>query len=108
MEHAFVAFAGGAGLIGIDAGDDNDLICYLFLYTGQAVGIIADGIFIIRRAGTDDQEELVAFSGEHFGNFLIPLFLNLRQFQGEGVLFPDLTRRGELGDEFETHGNKPP
>ncbi len=51
---AFVALPGGSGLIGIDAGDDDNLILHLFLHLCQSADVVADRIFVVRGTGTDN------------------------------------------------------
>ena len=75
MDNALVAFACGAGLVGIDSRNQDQLILYLFVDTRQTVHIIADGVLVVGGAGPDDDKEFIAFSGKHITDFSIPRFL---------------------------------
>ena len=63
VKNAFVAVAGGSGLIGVDSGDDEKTILRILLNTDQPGNIVTDRILIVGRAGTDDHQETVILSG---------------------------------------------
>jgi len=75
MYDPLVALTGGTGLIGVDPGDQDQLILYLFVDLCKTADIVADGIFIICGAGTDDYKKFIAFSGEYITDLLISFFL---------------------------------
>ena len=71
MDKAFVAFSGGAGLVGVNSGDQDALVGDLVIDCGKAVNIVTDRIFVVGAAGTDDDKKLVAFSSNDFLDFSI-------------------------------------
>ena len=57
--HALIAFAGGAGLVGVDTRDQDQLICYLFLYLCQTVHVVQNCVLTVGRARSDNQQLFV-------------------------------------------------
>ena len=53
MDDSLVAFAGSPGLVGIDSGNQNQLVFHLLVYFGKPADVIADGIFVICGTRTD-------------------------------------------------------
>ena len=89
VQHALVALARGAGLIGVDAWNENEAVFHLLVHTGKAAGVFADAFFVIRRAGADDDEKFIGLSAEHGGNLFI----------ARGFDFFDVLRDGKFGFE---------
>ena len=101
VHHALVAVAGGAGLVGVDPGDQNQLVRHRFLQFGQPLAVFQHRVLPVGRAWTDNQHHFAAFSGENVGNFLVPAGFDLRQLGGQGILLLDLLGDGQLA--FENH-----
>ena len=103
MKHALVADAGGAGLIGINPWDDHNLVLHLFLNGAQTGDIIQHRVFPIRRAGTDHQQQLIAFSGEDGAD--CGVILRLLRLHGlrEGIHVDYILRRGQFPFKFHIH-----
>lgn len=72
MQHPLVAGAVGAGFVGIDAGDDQDLILYLFLQRDQTVDIIHYAVLAVGRTGADNHHQPMIASVENGAHFLHP------------------------------------
>ena len=75
VQHTLIANACGTGLVGINAGDDDNFVRYLVLYLAQAVNVFQNGILTVGRAGANDQNQLVAFTGKYGANGFIVLLL---------------------------------
>ena len=71
MDDAFVAFAGGAGFVGINPGNEDQPVRNFFVDFGQAADIVADSVFIVRGAGSDDDQEAVAFPGNYVPDLFV-------------------------------------
>ena len=103
MEHALVAYADGTRLVGIDAGNDEDSVGDFFLHGGQAMGIVDDGVFVVGRAGPDDEQEAVVFTGQDAADRLVALRFDAADAVVDGELFHKLLRRRQFSDEFNLH-----
>ena len=64
VDQSLVAVSCGPGLIGINAGNDKDLVLDLLPQRDKPGNIIYNAVFVVRGAGTDDQGELVALAGK--------------------------------------------
>ena len=76
VKHALIAVAGGAGLVCIDAGNDQNFILHAFLHAAQPGDIFQDRILAVGRAGPDDQKETVGLSREDLFQCAVVLFLD--------------------------------
>ena len=103
MDDTLIPLAGGAGLIGIDSGDQDQPVLHFFIYFCQPVDIIADGILVVRGAGTDNHQEFIAFAGNDIADFPVALRLQGHQLFRERVGLPDLGRCGQFLYKFKTH-----
>ncbi len=99
VEHTLVPGAGGAGLAGINAGNDQNFVRHLLLHLCQAVDIVNHRILPIRRARADHQQQLVALAADNGGDLLIPLVLVGSQLRRQGHLFFQLLRNGQLANK---------
>ena len=79
MNNTLVAVAGGTGLIGVNSRNQDQAVGYLVVDFCKTVDIIADRIFVICRAGTDDNQQLVAFAGEDIADLGIAFLLDRNQ-----------------------------
>ena len=89
-DDSFVALAGGAGFVCIDSGDQDKLVLNLLIDAGKAADVVAYGIFVVCRTGTDDDQEFVALSGDDIPDLCVTSALDLRKAFRYGELFPDL------------------
>ena len=103
VEHALVAVARGAGLVGVNAGDDHDLIGHTVLYTAQSSDVIQHRLAVVCRAGADDEQEFIRFAAEDTGNLLIARRLDGRQLLADGVFCLDINRHGQFSVEMHIH-----
>ena len=71
MKHTLIPVASGSGLVGVDAGNQDQLILGILLKFYQTACIIQNGIFIVSRAGTDNNKKLVTLSADCFFYFFI-------------------------------------
>ena len=92
MQHALVSDTRGSRLICIYPRNDEDLVLNLLPDLGQAVHIVQNRFLIVRRAGADDEQELVAPAGEDPADLLITLLLCCRDLGGNGELFLQFLR----------------
>ena len=99
VEKTLVAVAGGAGLVGVDPGNQNQLVRHRFLQFCQPLAVFQHRVLPVGGAGADDQHHFAAFSGENVGNFLVPAGFDLRKFGGQGVLLLDLLGNGQFALE---------
>mgnify|MGYP007070330327 CR=1 FL=1 len=51
---SLVAVSGGAGFVGIDSGNEDQLVLYLIVDFGQTIYIVTDRVLVIGRTGADD------------------------------------------------------
>ena len=101
MKHAFIALAGGSGLIGIDPGNENELIGNLFLHTAKPGNVFQNRLTVIGGAGADDQNHFAAVPGEYVPDGLIPFRLDPGQLIGQRVLLLDILRDRQFS--FKLH-----
>ena len=92
MEHALVACARGAGLIGVDTRDDDQLVRDLIRDATQSADIVQNRFAVVGGAGSDDQQNLVAPALKNRGDLRISCRLDLLHFGGKGVHFLDVLR----------------
>ena len=62
---------------------------------------------MIRRAGTDDQDELIRAAVKYGADALVTGGFDLRHALGQGVFLLDLLGDGELSVEIHLHGSVP-
>ena len=103
MDHAFIAFARGTGLVGIDSGDDDAFVFDLFLYRDQAMEVIHDRRLIVRGTGSDDDKEPVVGSGDDIPDLLISLCLLRRASGGKRIIRLDFFGDRKLSIECKSH-----
>ena len=103
VQHPLVALAGGTGLVGIAAGDNENLIFHLLLHPAQPLHIVQHAVRMVGRAGPDDQQQALVLAGEDFFQLDIPLFKTAGHLPGEGIHLLHLGGNGELAHEFHVH-----
>ena len=103
VDHSHVALAGGAGLVGVHARNDHQAVLRLLLHLDQTGHIIHNGFLVIRRAGADNDQELVAFAGNDLFDFFIPLFFAGGQFRRKGKPFPNDIRGRNFCHKRKSH-----
>ena len=103
MQQALIAVSGRPGLIGVDPGDDHNMILYLFLDIGKAPQIIHDTDFIVRGAGAYDQQELIAPAGKDLSDLRISLLFDPVHISGQGIHLLDLHRDRQLPFKIHIH-----
>ncbi len=107
VEQALVAGALGAGFVGVDARDDDELVLDLVGNLGQAVHVLEHRVLAIGRAGTDDEHLAAILAGEDLGDLGIKRLLLGGKLGGERHLLADLHRDGQLALEIHGHGRPP-
>ena len=103
MEHALVARAGRAGLVGIYPGDDVDLVGYLVLHLAQAGDIVDNAVLLIGGAGADDEQQTIVAAGEDILDLAVALLYQRAQLVVEGIHLLEFHRYSELALEFHIH-----
>ena len=88
MEQALVAVSSSSRLIGVDSGNQNQLVLYFFLHLGQTGHVLADRVLPISGAGADDNEKFIAFSCKHVLNSLVFFLLFLLPEPGPAETAP--------------------
>ena len=104
VEHALVAVAGGAGLVAVDAGNEENLVLHLLLQAAQARDIVEHRVLSVGRARADEQHQAVVLSGEYVAHGAVIGLLLPGQLRGDGVHVADGLGRGQLTLEFHVHG----
>ena len=94
VEHALVAVAGGAGLIGIDTGDDHHAILHALLYAAQSADVIEYRLAVVGRAGADDEQEFIRFAAEDGCDLGVSFGLDGGKLFADGVFGLDVNRYG--------------
>ncbi len=72
MQHPLIPRSDGSRLVGINSGHHKNSIFNLLRRLLQPAEIIQHGVFIVRRAGTDNQQEPVILSLKYILNDFIP------------------------------------
>ena len=103
VEHTLVALTRGAGLVGVDAGDDDDLIGYLLLNSAEAGNVFQHRLAVVGGAGSDDQHELVRAAVEYGADALVALGLDPGHAGGQRELLLYILGDGELSVEIHLH-----
>ena len=103
MCHALVPDAGGARLVRVYPGDQEDTVLYPCLELGKARDVVADRVLFMGRTGADDQHQTTVLAGEDCCNFAVPLCLHLCQIGRQRDAREDLFRTGDLLYVFEAH-----
>ena len=93
VEHPLIAGAVGAGLVGVDAGDDEEFVLHLILHGDQTVDIVHHAVLAVGGAGADDQHQPSVPAVQNGAHLLHP-------GQARGG---DPFRQGEL--LFDLHGD---
>ena len=99
MQHSLVAGTVGAGFVGIDAGDDQDLILYLFLQRDQTVDIIHYAVLAVGRTGADNHHQPMIASVENGAHFLHPCCSHSGNLFGERKFLFNVHGNGQLPNE---------
>ena len=104
MKHALISLSRGSRLVGIDTGNDDDLILDLILYLAKTGNILQHRLAVICGARTDDQKEFIRFAFKYRTDLLISCGLHRFHFIGKRIFFFNLLRDRELSLEIHTHG----
>jgi len=104
VEHALVAVARRAGLVGVDARDDEDLFGDALLDAAEAGNVVDDGVFAVRGARPDDEEEAGGGAREDVADGIVVGGLAGGQGVGEGIGLLEGLGGGHLGLEDDIHG----
>ena len=94
VEHAFVSFAGGARLVGVDARNNSDDIFHLLLQLPEAGYIIQHCIFAIGGTRAYYKQQLIAAAAYDILDCLIVGLFYLIQPIMKGIHLLDLLGRG--------------
>ena len=103
VEHALVADARGARLVGIDARNDDELVFDGILDGAQAVDIVDHRIFVVRRTGADDEDHFVRAAGQDVLDLAVILFLAGAALRGNRIHLLDFPRLEELAFQGHIH-----
>ena len=106
VEHALVPLAGGAGLVRVAAGHDEDALGDLLLRLPQAAHIVEDAVLPVGGAGPDDEQQAVVLPGEYLLYLDVPLLEGPLHLRREGVHLLDLHGDGQPADKFQIHSGE--
>ena len=106
VQQPHIALTGGAGLAGIDPGDNDDLILYLFLYLCKAADVIEDGVLPVRGAGTDDKDKLIGAGLKNSFDLFIPGGFDSGELRRKGIHLLGFKRDGKFSFKIHIHGGK--
>ena len=104
VEEALVAGALGAGLRGVDAGDDDETILDVLRELCQARDVLEHGILAVRGARADDEELARILAGDDASDLLVKGDLLGGELRGEGHTLANLLRDGQATLEVHRHG----
>ena len=79
MQHALVPVPGCARLVGVDARHKDQPLLNPLLQLCKPAGVCADGIFVVRRAWTDNHEKPAAPALKDISQLTVLLVLHLPQ-----------------------------
>ena len=82
VEHTLVASAGGAGLVGVHPGNDENTLLHPLRRVPQPGHVVEDAVLPIRRAGPDDEQEPLVF---RFGVSCMPSGITKLCYEKEAV-----------------------
>ena len=108
MNHAHIALSCGSGLIGVNPGNDNQLIPRILLNLHQAVYIVANGFFIICGTGADNYQKFTAFPSKYFFYFLVSFLFESCKFWSQWKLLSDFCRGRQQVNKCKSHIVSPP
>ena len=103
VKKALITVTCCSGFIRIHTGNDQDFFLHLFLDARKALKVIHDTVFVVSRAGADDEEKFVASSGKNLLNLGIALFFDSAHVSGQGIHFLDLHGDCQFPFEFHIH-----
>ena len=105
VQQALVAGALGAGLVGVDARDDEQAVSHLLLKLCETVHVFQNGVLAIGRAGADDQGAAGVLAAENRRHLGVELALGLDQVGSKRHLLADIFRNGKQALEMHGHGD---
>ncbi len=95
VEHALVPLSGGAGLVGVHPGDEQQSLPHLVLELGQAQAVLQHRVLPVGGAGADDHQKFPALPLEHSPDLPVPAVLLGGQGRGQRVLLLQLPGAGQ-------------
>ena len=103
VHHTLIALPCGTRLICIDSRNQDQLILDLLLDLREAGDIIADGIFIISRTGTDDDKKSVRVPCNDIFDLFITFLFTENIFGRHRISLHQFLRRDYFLNKFEAH-----
>ena len=94
VQHSLIALAGGAGLVGVNAGNQNQPVGDLLADFGQPGNVFAHGVLVVGGAGPHNHQKPVGFPGEYGADFLVPPGFDFRQLGRKGDFLFQPGRQG--------------
>ena len=104
VEQALVAVSGRSRLIRIYPRNDQDPVLHFFLHSGEPLHIVEHAVLVVRGAGSDDQQELVALSREDLLDLRVAFFLDPAYVPCEGIHLLHFHRYSKFSLKFHIHG----
>ena len=99
VEHPLIAGAVGAGLVGVDPGDDEKFVLHLILHRDQAVDVVHHTVLAVGGAGADDQHQPSVPTVQNGAHLLHPGQARGGDLLGQGKLLFDLHGDGQFANE---------
>ncbi len=93
---------GGAGLLEVDAHDDEEVVAQVVGPSGEALGVLTGGLDVMDAAGADDDEEPVVLAVEHGGGLPAPTQHHLDRSGRERQLREQVRRAVERLDPLDS------
>ena len=107
MQHAFVAFAGCTGFVGIDARDNQNFIFHFFLHFAQAGDVFNHRSALSAEQGPIIRNKLMRSTRKNISDFAVALGFHSGQFRRKRNRLFDFFGVGSLRKSCMDMVNKP-
>ena len=96
VKHSLISLPCCTGFVCINTRNNHKPVRHLFIYFRQTVYILAYRIFVVRRAGPDNYNKFIRFSGENLSDLPVSLLLDFPNFRRKRVFFLQIRRERKL------------
>ena len=103
VQHALVAHALGAGLVGVHPGYDHQTVPDLLFHLRKPVHVVQHGVLPVSGAGPDDQQQPVVPARQDVRDLPIPRRLPAPHFLPDGIVPQQFLGKRHLPHKFHLH-----